>query len=176
MENNQLKHGENCCPSHWNLMRIFLSASSREEHSHNILFILQRFLFDLWWVTRQGLTVLLKDTLTGKPSVNRTVWSVGIYCQRRMCAWVMRVIHLWYEHTNIQTDIHTHTQWWISNKTGIFMSTLIDVTFLWHLEKYIQTTSHQQTQSIMHKVTRTHRGKICAAPHMSTGHLTITIN
>lgn len=119
MENNQLKHGENCCPSHWNLMRIFLSASSREEHSHNILFILQRFLFDLWWVTRQGLTVLLKDTLTGKPSVNRTVWSVGIYCQRRMCAWVMRVIHLWYEHTNIQTDIHTHTQWWISNKTGI---------------------------------------------------------
>lgn len=109
MENNQLKHGENCCPSHWNLMRIFLSASSREEHSHNILFILQRFLFDLWWVTRQGLTVLLKDTLTGKPSVNRTVWSVGIYCQRRMCAWVMRVIHLWYEHTNIQTDTHTHT-------------------------------------------------------------------
>lgn len=40
---------------------------------------------DLWRVTRQGHCVLLKDALTEKPSANRTVRSVGIYCQPSMC-------------------------------------------------------------------------------------------
>lgn len=52
-------------------------------------------------VTRHALTVLFKDTLTGKPSGNRTRWSVGIFCQPGMCVQVIYVIRL---------SINTHTQ------------------------------------------------------------------
>lgn len=76
----------------WKWQSTVWAGSLHREDSH--ILILQRFLFDLWWVTRRELAVLLKDTLTGKPSGNRPLQSMGIYCQPSKCVCELCVIHL----------------------------------------------------------------------------------